>query len=171
MLWVSLTCSTTFMIETIRPVGRKYLNQWVWNEWKHQKLPVKRNPSSSDCFSNILSLKADGQLINEVVKCPEYCALTIWHVLLSIFTRILNWIEPSLWTISSLRPTFTVTGDFQMQWSDGQKLGKFHLSAISSVSSWYASFCSYGRIESVPTLFLPWPSGGSVVQCSASISL
>lgn len=69
-------------------------------------------------------LKAnDGQFINEVVKCPKYCALTIWPVLLSIFIRILNWVESSVWTIRCLRPTFAVIGDFQMQWSDGQKLG------------------------------------------------
>lgn len=145
MLWVSLTCSTTFMLETIRPARRQYLNQWVWNEWIHHKLPVK--------ISCTYILKTnDVQFINEVVKCPKYCALTIWPVLL--FLRILNWIESSLWMIRCLRPTFAVIGDFQMQWSDGQKLGNLWLSAIWDVSSWCTFFCSYGRTESMPTVYI-----------------
>lgn len=70
------------------------------------------------------------------------------------FLRILNWIESSLWTIRCLRPTFAVIGDFQMQWSDGQKLGNLQLSAIWDVSNWCAFFCSYGRIESMPTVYI-----------------
>lgn len=91
----------------------------------------------------------DEQFINEVVKCPKYCVLTIWHVLPSIFI-----IESSLWKIRCLRPTFTVIGDFQMQWSDGQKLGKRQLSALSGVSSCCAFFCSYGRTGSVPAVYI-----------------
>lgn len=68
----------TFMLETITPLGRKYLKQWVWNEWILHKLPVKKNPSSSECFLELLSLETnDGQFINEGVECPESLCIDI----------------------------------------------------------------------------------------------